>query len=130
MAGVGRPPRCPPELGFNKMTRWVREGLMGRSCLPVCVSEALSAALPLSSYPSSRDIAVRNILVASAECVKLGDFGLSRYIEDEDYYKGEGHLPTSALPLEGLLKPESQKKRLSSRVCRPSGLQTIGHIFG
>lgn len=40
--------------------------------------------------PSFRDIAVRNILVASPECVKLGDFGLSRYIEDEDYYKGEG----------------------------------------
>lgn len=39
---------------------------------------------------SFRDIAVRNILVASPECVKLGDFGLSRYIEDEDYYKGEG----------------------------------------
>lgn len=36
-----------------------------------------------------RDIAVRNVLVASPECVKLGDFGLSRYIEDEEYYKGE-----------------------------------------
>ncbi|XP_040016606.2 protein tyrosine kinase 2 beta, b [Gasterosteus aculeatus] len=34
-----------------------------------------------------RDIAVRNILVASADCVKLGDFGLSRYIEHEEYYK-------------------------------------------
>lgn len=35
-----------------------------------------------------RDIAVRNVLVASPDCVKLGDFGLSRYIEDEEYYKG------------------------------------------
>uniref|UniRef100_A0A3Q3KZM9 non-specific protein-tyrosine kinase n=1 Tax=Labrus bergylta TaxID=56723 RepID=A0A3Q3KZM9_9LABR len=34
-----------------------------------------------------RDIAVRNVLVASPDCVKLGDFGLSRYIEDEEYYK-------------------------------------------
>eukprot|EP00064_Thunnus_orientalis_P016130 superscaffoldBa00003130_g16193 len=34
-----------------------------------------------------RDIAVRNILVASSECVKLGDFGLSRYVDDQDYYK-------------------------------------------
>ncbi|KAF7473884.1 Hypothetical predicted protein [Marmota monax] len=34
-----------------------------------------------------RDIAIRNILVASPECVKLGDFGLSRYIEDDEYYK-------------------------------------------
>ncbi len=36
-----------------------------------------------------RDIAVRNVLVASPDCVKLGDFGLSRYIEDEEYYKGK-----------------------------------------
>lgn len=35
-----------------------------------------------------RDIAVRNILVAKPDCVKLGDFGLSRYIEEEEYYKG------------------------------------------
>uniref|UniRef100_A0A3B4AYC8 non-specific protein-tyrosine kinase n=1 Tax=Periophthalmus magnuspinnatus TaxID=409849 RepID=A0A3B4AYC8_9GOBI len=39
------------------------------------------------------DIAVRNILVASPECVKLGDFGLSRYIEDEEYYKSVTRLP-------------------------------------
>lgn len=44
--------------------------------------------------------------MASPECVKLGDFGLSRYIEDEDYYKGEGDFPASALALEGLLKPK------------------------
>lgn len=37
-----------------------------------------------------RDIAVRNILVAKLDCVKLGDFGLSRYIEEEEeYYKGK-----------------------------------------
>lgn len=35
-----------------------------------------------------RDIAVRNVLVASAECVKLGDFGLSRYVDEQEYYKG------------------------------------------
>lgn len=42
-----------------------------------------------------RDIAVRNILVAGPDCVKLGDFGLSRYIEDEEYYKGASppHVP-------------------------------------
>ncbi|XP_057199638.1 protein-tyrosine kinase 2-beta [Triplophysa rosa] len=34
-----------------------------------------------------RDIAVRNVLVAKPDCVKLGDFGLSRYIEQEEYYK-------------------------------------------
>ncbi|XP_051868619.1 protein-tyrosine kinase 2-beta isoform X2 [Pristis pectinata] len=34
-----------------------------------------------------RDIAVRNVLVAAPSCVKLGDFGLSRYIEEDNYYK-------------------------------------------
>lgn len=42
-----------------------------------------------------RDIAVRNILVASHECVKLGDFGLSRFVEEEEYYKG-AHAHTCA----------------------------------
>ncbi|XP_045058348.2 protein-tyrosine kinase 2-beta isoform X2 [Desmodus rotundus] len=49
-----------------------------------------------------RDIAVRNILVASPECVKLGDFGLSRYIEEEDYYKAS----VTRLPIKWM-SPES-----------------------
>lgn len=36
-----------------------------------------------------RDIAARNVLVSTTDCVKLGDFGLSRYMEDSTYYKGE-----------------------------------------
>lgn len=31
---------------------------------------------------------MRNVLVATPQCVKLGDFGLSRYIEEEEYYIG------------------------------------------
>ncbi|XP_074847532.1 protein-tyrosine kinase 2-beta isoform X1 [Carettochelys insculpta] len=49
-----------------------------------------------------RDIAVRNILVASSECVKLGDFGLSRYIEDDEYYKAS----VTRLPIKWM-SPES-----------------------
>uniref|UniRef100_A0A6Q2ZCU6 non-specific protein-tyrosine kinase n=1 Tax=Esox lucius TaxID=8010 RepID=A0A6Q2ZCU6_ESOLU len=49
-----------------------------------------------------RDIAVRNVLVASADCVKLGDFGLSRYIEDEEYYKSS----VTRLPIKWMA-PES-----------------------
>uniref|UniRef100_A0A3Q4BKB8 non-specific protein-tyrosine kinase n=1 Tax=Mola mola TaxID=94237 RepID=A0A3Q4BKB8_MOLML len=49
-----------------------------------------------------RDIAVRNVLVAGPECVKLGDFGLSRYIEDEEYYKAS----VSRLPIKWMA-PES-----------------------
>uniref|UniRef100_A0A672M7C1 Focal adhesion kinase 1 n=1 Tax=Sinocyclocheilus grahami TaxID=75366 RepID=A0A672M7C1_SINGR len=41
-----------------------------------------------------RDIAARNALVSSVDCVKLGDFGLSRYMEDSSYYKAsKGKLP-------------------------------------
>ncbi|XP_046874797.1 protein tyrosine kinase 2aa isoform X1 [Hypomesus transpacificus] len=41
-----------------------------------------------------RDIAARNVLVASVDCVMLGDFGLSRYMEDCSYYKAsKGKLP-------------------------------------
>ncbi|XP_026145149.1 focal adhesion kinase 1-like isoform X1 [Carassius auratus] len=41
-----------------------------------------------------RDIAARNVLVSSTDCVKLGDFGLSRYMEDCSYYKAsKGKLP-------------------------------------
>ncbi|XP_031436071.1 protein-tyrosine kinase 2-beta isoform X2 [Clupea harengus] len=49
-----------------------------------------------------RDIAVRNILVAKADCVKLGDFGLSRYIDEEEYYKAS----ISRLPIKWMA-PES-----------------------
>nr|XP_026690959.1 focal adhesion kinase 1 isoform X2 [Ciona intestinalis] len=41
-----------------------------------------------------RDIAARNILVAQPDCIKLGDFGLSRYMEDQNYYTAsKGKLP-------------------------------------
>ena len=34
-----------------------------------------------------RDIAARNVLVCSFDCVKLADFGLSKVVEDSSYYQ-------------------------------------------
>lgn len=67
-----------------KLYLWDFHSLSPTSSPPV--TAWTSTFLTVSS--AHRDIAVRNVLVASADCVKLGDFGLSRYIEDEEYYKG------------------------------------------
>ncbi|XP_067428226.1 protein tyrosine kinase 2 beta, b [Thunnus thynnus] len=57
-----------------------------------------------------RDIAVRNVLVASPECVKLGDFGLSRYIEDEEYYKAS----VTRLPIKWMAPESINFRRFTS----------------
>ncbi|XP_030638640.1 protein-tyrosine kinase 2-beta [Chanos chanos] len=57
-----------------------------------------------------RDIAVRNVLVASPDCVKLGDFGLSRYIEEEEYYKAS----VSRLPIKWMAPESINFRRFTS----------------
>ena len=42
-----------------------------------------------------RDIAARNVLLATPELIKLADFGLSKRLEDTDYYVGMCHLGVS-----------------------------------
>uniref|UniRef100_A0A8C2X3Q2 Focal adhesion kinase 1 n=1 Tax=Cyclopterus lumpus TaxID=8103 RepID=A0A8C2X3Q2_CYCLU len=62
----------------------------------ILYSYQLSAALAYleSKRFVHRDIAARNVLVSTVDCVKLGDFGLSRYMEDSSYYKAsKGKLP-------------------------------------
>ena len=64
----------------------------------VLFSYQLSTAL---SYLESKkfvhpDTAARYVLVSTHDCVKLADFGLSRPIEDNCYYKaskGKSHMP-------------------------------------
>ncbi|KAJ8270529.1 hypothetical protein GJAV_G00115980 [Gymnothorax javanicus] len=57
-----------------------------------------------------RDIAVRNVLVAAPDCVKLGDFGLSRYIEEEEYYKAS----VTRLPIKWMAPESINFRRFTS----------------
>ncbi|KAJ4924445.1 hypothetical protein JOQ06_000685 [Pogonophryne albipinna] len=67
-------------------------------CLQICKALAYLEGLNMVH----RDIAVRNVLVASPDCVKLGDFGLSRYVDEQEYYKAS----VSRLPIKWMA-PES-----------------------
>ncbi|XP_076260308.1 protein tyrosine kinase 2 Fak isoform X2 [Rhynchophorus ferrugineus] len=67
--------------------------------LSILLSYAYQLSTALSYLESKkyvhRDIAARNVLVSSDRCVKLADFGLSRWMgEDQSYYKAsKGKLP-------------------------------------
>ncbi|KAM4559557.1 protein-tyrosine kinase 2-beta-like [Odontesthes bonariensis] len=67
-------------------------------CLQICKALAYLEGFNMVH----RDIAVRNVLVASHDCVKLGDFGLSRYVDEQEYYKAT----VSRLPIKWMA-PES-----------------------
>jgi len=54
----------------------------------------LTVFLVVASY---RDIAARNVVVSSENCVKLADFGLSRWVDEHSYYKGTFILCSSYL---------------------------------
>ncbi|XP_050161865.1 protein-tyrosine kinase 2-beta isoform X4 [Myiozetetes cayanensis] len=90
---------------YGELGRYLEQN---RPCLavPTLVLYALQVSKAMAYLEAMscvhRDIAVRNILVASPDCVKLGDFGLSRYIEDEEYYKAS----VSRLPIKWM-SPES-----------------------
>ncbi|KAI6229039.1 hypothetical protein M3Y99_01163000 [Aphelenchoides fujianensis] len=49
-----------------------------------------------------RDIAARNVLVSSPQCVKISDFGMSRLLEGDFYTSSNTKLPLKWLPVESL----------------------------
>lgn len=79
-------------------------GCLLKSCLEVFKSTLMTfiflfwflVSFDASAFLFFRDIAVRNVLVASSDCVKLGDFGLSRYVDEQEYYKGKAELISDA----------------------------------
>ncbi|XP_047210982.1 protein-tyrosine kinase 2-beta-like isoform X2 [Girardinichthys multiradiatus] len=75
-------------------------------CLQICKALAYLERLNMVH----RDIAVRNVLVASVECVKLGDFGLSRYIDEQEYYKAS----VSRLPIKWMAPESINFRRFTS----------------
>ncbi|KAG7215725.1 hypothetical protein INR49_022082 [Caranx melampygus] len=75
-------------------------------CLQICKALAYLEGLNMVH----RDIAVRNVLVASPECVKLGDFGLSRYIDEQEYYKAS----ISRLPIKWMAPESINFRRFTS----------------
>uniref|UniRef100_A0A3B3QKH1 non-specific protein-tyrosine kinase n=1 Tax=Paramormyrops kingsleyae TaxID=1676925 RepID=A0A3B3QKH1_9TELE len=82
-------------LGELRSFLQVRKYTLGLASL-ILFAYQLSTALAYleSKRFVHRDIAARNALVFSTDCVKLGDFGLSRYMEDCSYYKAsKGKLP-------------------------------------
>ena len=64
--------------------------LISKMSLLQYVQQLSSAMVHLESKNYvHRDIAARNVLVSSPEVVKLADFGLSRGLEDTDFYVGK-----------------------------------------
>ena len=60
-------------------------------CVYTCMSLPQGMAYLEEKRMVHRDLAARNVLVQSAHCVKITDFGLTRIIEVGDsHYKAQG----------------------------------------
>lgn len=80
----------------------------------------------INIFCTCRDIAVRNVLVAKPDCVMLGDFGLSRYIEQEEYYKGKIWLLISVILFLSTFSLEWQRLLSFSSFCMSIAHQMDG----
>jgi serine/threonine protein kinase len=81
--------------------------------LPTLVLYSYQLSTALSYLESKnfvhRDIAARNVLVSAHDCVKLADFGLSRLIETDTYYKVSFYALAFVTVVVSLLKQMSDK---------------------
>ncbi len=65
---------------------------ISRSTLLEYIRQLCSAMVHLESKNYvHRDIAARNVLVVAPDKIKLSDFGLSRWLEEADFYVGESY---------------------------------------
>lgn len=63
---------------------------IARSTLLEFIRQLCSAMVHLETKNYvHRDIAARNILVVAPDKIKLSDFGLSRWLEEADFYVGK-----------------------------------------
>ncbi|XP_055020013.1 protein-tyrosine kinase 2-beta-like [Boleophthalmus pectinirostris] len=96
------------ELGqfLVEQQRFLTNATLTLYCLQICKALAYLEGLNMVH----RDIAVRNILVASPDCVKLGDFGLSRYVDEQEYYKAS----VSRMPIKWMAPESINFRRFTS----------------
>lgn len=83
---------CRYVIIFFKMFSTKQHWNIGVSCFAhyiTFVPLAFFSPFPLFDLFLYRDIAARNVLVCTPKCVKLADFGLSRWVDEQAYYKGE-----------------------------------------
>ncbi|GFS03507.1 focal adhesion kinase 1 [Elysia marginata] len=93
-----QPVRIVMELAKHGEMRAYLQNNQPRLDLVMLILYAYQLSTALSYLESKkfvhRDIAARNVLVSAHDSVKLGDFGLSRWVEEQSYYKAsKGKLP-------------------------------------
>ena len=76
-----------------------------------------------------RDLAARNVLINAAKMAKVCDFGLSRFLDEEFYMSGGGHLPVSiGFPCNLFHSDEMDGCRMSAEVRIQPGIRSVSPL--